>query len=109
MIVVSLIAVNVAMAMVMTPLLTASLSALPNALYSHGSAILNTLQQLGGAAGTAVLIGVMSLRVAAGATQAEGSASAFVAGVVASIIALAAVSLVGGRRGTVTVESSEPR
>lgn len=108
-IVVSLIAVNVAMAMVMTPLLTASLSALPNALYSHGSAILNTLQQLGGAAGTAVLIGVMSLRVAAGATQAEGSASAFVAGVVASIIALAAVSLVGGRRGTVTVESSEPR
>ena len=48
-IVVSLIAVNVAMAMVMTPLLTASLSALPNALYSHGSAILNTLQQLGGA------------------------------------------------------------
>lgn len=108
-IVTMLILANMAMAMVMTPLLTESLSALPNALYSHGSAILNTLQQLGGAAGTAVFIGVMSLQVAGGATQAEGSAAAFVAGIGASIIALAAVCFVGRKRRTHTVESSAPR
>ncbi|MDK8307203.1 DHA2 family efflux MFS transporter permease subunit [Corynebacterium imitans] len=108
-IVVTLILTNIAMAMVMTPLMTASLSALPQPLYSHGSAILNTLQQLGGAAGTAVFIGIMSLGVAGGASQAEAAPVSFVAGIVASIIALAAVSFVGGKRKTVTVESSAPR
>ncbi len=108
-IVATLICTNVAMAAVMTPLMTASLSALPQPLYSHGSAILNTLQQLGGAAGTAVFIGIMSLGVAGGASQAESASTSFGAGIVASIIALAAVSFVGGKRKTVTVESSEPR
>lgn len=46
---------NLGMALVMTPLMTVSLSSLPMSLYLHGSAIMNTLQQLGGAAGTAVL------------------------------------------------------
>lgn len=108
-IVTTLIFTNVAMALVMTPLMTASLSALPQPLYSHGSAILNTLQQLGGAAGTAVFIGVMSLSVAGGASQAQSASLSFGAGVVASIIALAAVSFVGGKRTTTTVESSAPR
>ena len=108
-IVTTLIFTNVAMALVMTPLMTASLSALPQPLYSHGSAILNTLQQLGGAAGTAVFIGVMSLSVAGGASQTQSASLSFGAGVVASIIALAAVSFVGGKRTTTTVESSAPR
>lgn len=108
-IIATLICTNVAMAAVITPLMTASLSALPQPLYSHGSAILNTLQQLGGAAGTAVFIGVMSLSVAGGASQAQSASLSFGAGVVASIIALAAVSFVGGKRTTVTVESSAPR
>ena len=50
---------NLGMALVMTPLMTVSLSSLPMSLYSHGSAIMNTLQQLGGAAGTAVLAAVV--------------------------------------------------
>lgn len=43
-----------------TPLLSASLGSLKRHLYSHGSAVLNTLQQVAGAAGTAVLIGIYS-------------------------------------------------
>ena len=42
----------VGMAMLMTPLMTVALGALPRELYGHGSAIMNTLQQLAGAAGT---------------------------------------------------------
>lgn len=42
--------------LIMTPLMTTALSSLPGKLYGHGSAILNTLQQLAGAAGTAFLI-----------------------------------------------------
>jgi DHA2 family lincomycin resistance protein-like MFS transporter len=44
-----------------TPLMTASLSVLPNRLYSHGSAILSTVQQLAGAAGTAAFVSVATL------------------------------------------------
>jgi DHA2 family lincomycin resistance protein-like MFS transporter len=39
---------------------TMSLGSLPSNLTGHGSAALNTIQQLGGAAGLAVLIGVLS-------------------------------------------------
>lgn len=49
------------LAMTFTPMFTASLSALKPALYSHGSALLATLQQVGGAAGIAVLISLMSV------------------------------------------------
>jgi DHA2 family lincomycin resistance protein-like MFS transporter len=44
-----------------TPLMTASLSVLPNRLHSHGSAILSTVQQLAGAAGTAAFVSVATL------------------------------------------------
>lgn len=50
---------NLGMALVMTPLMTVSLSSLPMSLYSHASAIMNALQQLGGAASTAVLVAVV--------------------------------------------------
>lgn len=43
-----------------TPLFSASLGSLRRHLYSHGSAVLNTLQQVAGAAGTALLIGIYS-------------------------------------------------
>jgi DHA2 family lincomycin resistance protein-like MFS transporter len=44
---------NVALAFVTTPLLTTALGSLPARLYSHGSAITNTAQQIAGATGTA--------------------------------------------------------
>ncbi|MGW0431826.1 hypothetical protein ACWDV4_04655 [Micromonospora sp. NPDC003197] len=55
--------------------MTVSLDALPRSLYSHGSAIMNTLQQLAGAAGTALLIAAMTIG-AKGAAAAEGTAEA---------------------------------
>jgi DHA2 family lincomycin resistance protein-like MFS transporter len=44
-----------------TPLMTESLGVLPDRLYSHGSAILSTIQQLAGAFGTALFISVATL------------------------------------------------
>ncbi len=44
-----------------TPLMTLSLGSLPPQLYSHGSAVLGTLQQVAGAAGTALFITLMTV------------------------------------------------
>lgn len=50
------LAMTSAFAFVFTPLFTVSLGALPPRLYSHGSAIVGTAQQLFGAAGTALFV-----------------------------------------------------
>ena len=54
----------VGLACLFTPSFTTGLNPLPPQLYSHGSAILATLQQVAGAAGTALLIALMSGRAA---------------------------------------------
>ncbi len=64
------IAMSLGLAGSFTPLFSASLGSLERSLYSHGSAALNTLQQVAGAAGTALLISVYSTALHAG--QAEG-------------------------------------
>ncbi|MEV6818145.1 MDR family MFS transporter [Nocardiopsis dassonvillei] len=85
----------VGMAMLMTPLMTLSLSSLPRRLYGHGSAIMNTLQQLAGAAGTALLIAAMSIGAATAAgsfgpaeAQALGTQDAFVIGGCLGVVAV---------------------
>ncbi|MFT8317670.1 MAG: MDR family MFS transporter [Sporolactobacillus sp.] len=50
----------VGLAMVMMPVTTTGLNQLPKALYPHGTAIMNTLQQVSGGIGTAVFIGIMA-------------------------------------------------
>ena len=83
---------------VFTPLLTSALGSLPRPLYPHGSAIVGTVQQLAGAAGTALFITVMSVVAASVGSAggdltsalAEGIHSAFLVG---AIIALGAVVL----------------
>jgi DHA2 family lincomycin resistance protein-like MFS transporter len=45
----------------MTPLMTDSLGALPDELYSHGSALLTTLQQVAGALGSATFVAVAAM------------------------------------------------
>lgn len=92
------IPLGIGMAMVMTPLLTLSLGSLPRSLYGHGSAILNTLQQLAGALGTAVFIALLTLGAAVAAAsgasaevaQASGASWAFVFG---GVITTAAIGL----------------
>src|SRR5690625_17335 len=70
----------IGMAMIMTPLMTASLGSLPRALYGHGSAIVNTLQQLAGATGTAILIAAMSIGASKAAADGAGAVAAQVTG-----------------------------
>ncbi|WP_231123884.1 MFS transporter [Nocardioides sambongensis] len=52
----------ICLAMVFTPVFTLGLGDLPPHLYSHGSSLLGTLQQVAGAIGTAALIVVMDNR-----------------------------------------------
>ncbi|WP_104116271.1 DHA2 family efflux MFS transporter permease subunit [Arthrobacter sp. B1805] len=84
---------------------TMSLGSLPSNLTGHGSAALNTIQQLGGAAGLAVLIGVLSST--AGGTDpaaiAAGARAAFTVGTVLAVIALV-LALFLPRHGSTTNE-----
>lgn len=57
---------SIGLALMFTPLLTSALGSLPQHLYSHGSAIVSTLQQVAGAAGTALFITVMTRGIADG-------------------------------------------
>ncbi|MCH8560703.1 MULTISPECIES: MDR family MFS transporter [unclassified Nesterenkonia] len=53
------------LALLFTPAFTTALNPLPKALYSHGTAALNTLQQLAAAIGTAALVAAVGLGTAA--------------------------------------------
>ena len=96
------IAISVGLALVFTPLFTASLSSVPMPLYSHGSAILGSIQQVAGAAGVALFVALMSLQTAAlvagGMPQVEalsgGIRLAFLCGAVLSLGAVAAAFFV---------------
>ncbi len=52
---------NIGLSFLMTPLMSNALAAVPVHLSAHGSSILNTLQQLAGAAGTALFVAVMGI------------------------------------------------
>lgn len=91
-------AMSVGLAMSFTPLFSASLGSLQRSLYSHGSAVLNTLQQVGGAAGVALLLVTYSSILHAGeqeglSTAVAGAPGARMAFLIAAIISLAAVAL----------------
>lgn len=89
---------SLGLSLLMTPLMTTALGSLPSHLYGHGTAILNTLQQLAGAAGTAVLIAALSfgtqaaMRGGADLAQAtaDGAHTAFVVGGIFAILVLIA-------------------
>ena len=91
-------AMSVGLAMSFTPLFSASLGSLDRSLYSHGSAVLNALQQVGGAAGVALLTVTYSSILHAGeseglTTAVAGAPGARMAFLIAAIISLAAVVL----------------
>lgn len=56
---------SVGFAFLFGPLFTASLSSVPAGLYSHGSALLGSVQQVAAAAGVALFVAVMSAQSAA--------------------------------------------
>ncbi|MGK9147259.1 DHA2 family efflux MFS transporter permease subunit [Plantibacter flavus] len=90
------------LAFMFTPLLTSALGSLRAELYPHGSAIVGTVQQLAGAAGTALFITMMSTtaaaRVAAGSAPLDATAAgvqaAFLCGAVLSLLAVVASFLI---------------
>ncbi|MCC3297049.1 DHA2 family efflux MFS transporter permease subunit [Arthrobacter caoxuetaonis] len=93
---------SIGLAMTFTPLFTSSLGSLEPRLYSHGSAILNTVQQVMGGAGTALFVTLLSTGTAAKLAQgaggveatAAGVQSAFLAGALISVLAVAAAFFV---------------
>lgn len=81
----------VGLAMMFTPLMTDALGVLPDRLYSHGSAIMTTLQQVAGAAGTALFVTVMAKASASGgAPDMPGVHAAFVAAAAIGAVAVIA-------------------
>lgn len=90
------IVLSIGLALMFTPLFTVSLGSLPPKLYSHGSAIIGTTQQVAGAAGTTLYVAIMTWRAAI-LTQGEAdAATATVGGMqsaffVGALISLAAV------------------
>jgi DHA2 family lincomycin resistance protein-like MFS transporter len=96
------VVMSVGFAFLFTPLFTVSLSSVKASLYSHGSAVIGTLQQAAGAAGVALFVALMSARaatLAAGGTAPidalpGGVRSGFLCGAIISLFAVACVFFV---------------
>jgi DHA2 family lincomycin resistance protein-like MFS transporter len=92
------VTLSIGLALVFTPLFSSSLGSLRPELYSHGSAIVGTVQQVAGAAGTALFVTIMTSQVARitaeGGTVVTGTAdgvhSAFLVGAIISLLAIPA-------------------
>ncbi len=84
---------SLALAFIFTPAFTAGLNPLPHSLHSHGSAVLSTLQQLGAAAGTALLVGVMAAGTVAAAAAGKNEIAAQVSGLSNAFTVAAGVSV----------------
>jgi DHA2 family lincomycin resistance protein-like MFS transporter len=72
---------SVALALIFTPVFTAGLAVLPAHLYSHGSAVLSTLQQVAAAIGTAVVVTILSVRAASLGAEGVDPVSALSGGI----------------------------
>ncbi|MBG0814461.1 multidrug efflux MFS transporter [Planomonospora sp. ID82291] len=106
----------VSLAATFTPVFTLGLGSLPPHLYSYGSSILSTLQQVFAAIGTALVITVMSARADAlrstGTTEAlaalDGMRLAFVISAVLSVAVVVTALLLPARaNGTGETEGSD--
>ena len=97
----------IGLSLMFTPLMTDALGQLPGELDSHGSAIMATLQQVAGAAGTALFVTVLTLFATDHtlAADASGARAAFVCAAVIATIALPLTLLVGRR---VAVVGAQP-
>jgi DHA2 family lincomycin resistance protein-like MFS transporter len=88
----------VSLAALFTPAFTLGLGALPPQLYSHGSSLLGTSQQVAAAIGTAVSVTVLSSRAASLAAEGATATESFVGGLrwafgVSTVLALGIVVL----------------
>jgi DHA2 family lincomycin resistance protein-like MFS transporter len=118
-IIVAYLALSLGLAFLFTPLFTSALGALPPHLYSYGSATLATIQQVAGAAGTAIFIAFLAIGSGGAAADLGNAASgaadtgAIAAGVrlaflVGAIVSLAALALAFFVRKPIEPETSDP-
>ena len=84
---------SIGLALMFTPLFTVSLGSLPPNLYSHGSAMIGTTQQVAGAAGTALFVAIMTLQAAGLAAGGEDILTATTGGIKAAFLCGAIISL----------------
>lgn len=90
------VALSLGLALVFTPLFTIGLGAIPPNLYSHGSSVLGTTQQVAGAMGTAVFVAVL----AALGGGIGGVRWAFGVGAVLAVVTFGLVVVLGDQRST---------
>lgn len=87
------IVLSLGLALSFTPLFTASLGSLEPRLYSYGSAVLGTVQQVAGAAGVAVMITTMSAVTAGAAAAGQSAAEAAATGARGAFLVSAIIAL----------------
>jgi DHA2 family lincomycin resistance protein-like MFS transporter len=92
------VALSFGLALLFTPAFTTGLNPLPPHLYSHGSAIMSTLQQVAGAAGTALLVSIYAV-VAASSGLVAGMQAAFLTAAVIAVGALVLSSMLRRTEG----------
>jgi DHA2 family lincomycin resistance protein-like MFS transporter len=108
------VVMSVGFAFLFTPLFTASLSSVKPSLYSHGSAVIGTIQQVAGAAGVALFVALMAARTTTLATQglmpvdalSGGIRAGFLCGAIISLLAVACVFFV--QRPSIQPEVGQP-
>ena len=84
---------SLGLAMSFTPLFTASLGSLQPKFYSYGSAVIGTVQQVAGAAGIALMFGVMAAASSAATAAGISEVEAIAAGTHAAFLTAAVLSL----------------
>jgi len=108
------IPMSIGLAFMFTPLFTSALGSVKPHLYSHGSATIGTVQQLAGAAGTALFIALLTVQsvalTAEGAPDTEALAGgvrlAFMAGGIISLFAIVATFFVKRNDAEVEAEAA---
>jgi DHA2 family lincomycin resistance protein-like MFS transporter len=96
------VAMSIGFGLLFTPLFTASMSSVRPELYSHGSAVLGSFQQVAGAAGVALFIALMTAQTSRLTSRgvvpvdalAGGIRSAFLIGAIIGLFAVACAFLV---------------
>jgi MFS transporter, DHA2 family, lincomycin resistance protein len=84
---------SIAFAFTFTPLFTVTLSSLTPALYSHGSAVMGSIQQVAGAVGVALFVALMSARTTALTSSGHSPLDALSGGIRSGFLCGATISL----------------
>jgi DHA2 family lincomycin resistance protein-like MFS transporter len=113
MILVAHVAFSLGLSALFTPMFTMSLGSLKSHLYSHGSSLLGTTQQVAGALGTALVVVVLTTQAGASAAQGAGETAAYLNGLhwafgLCAAAAVAMVGLVVTLPARIAVDESEP-